>query len=299
MNSLSTQILNNTQHEHFLNHGYVVVPNAIPAERVEQWQNLAWQRLNYNREDSSTWLKERVHLSPSRAVNLEDFAPRAFDAIGEVCGGSERLQQPLFWADVFVCNLAEGATRAWEPPSAQSEGWHKDGYFFRHYLDSPEQGLLVIAAWTDVVHQGGGTFIAPDSVSVVARYLAKHPEGVAADRFGELISQCSEFEEITANAGDIVILHPFMLHAVSQNTLRRPRFITNPIVMLREPMNFNRADGDYSLVEAAILRALNVDSLDFQPRGSRESKVPDWVVRAQDELRESAPDRVMNLTKMK
>lgn len=44
-------------------------------------------------------------------------------------------------------------------------------------------------------HCGGGTFIAPDSIGVVARYLAQHPEGVLPDDIDSLIHQCHEFVE--------------------------------------------------------------------------------------------------------
>jgi len=288
-------ILNQADRAHFLERGYVIIPDAIPVERTLEWQDLAWRRLGYDRDDPSTWEKERVHLAPSRAVKVEEFAPRAFEATCEVVGGKQRIKAPYFWSDVFVCNLAEGADKPWQPPSAQVGGWHKDGYFFRHFLDSPEQGLLSIVAWTDVLSHGGGTFIAPDSVGVVARHLAQHPEGVHAGEFGDLISQCGEFEEITAKAGDVVLLHPFMLHAVSQNELRRPRFITNPILLLNEPMNFNRADGNYSLIEAAILRALDATHYDFHATAPREGDVPEWVSRVQRELPDLGPSAVLSL----
>jgi hypothetical protein len=286
-------VLSSSDRDHFLERGYVVVPDAIAPDRVREWQELAWQRLGYDKNDPSTWEKERVHLPPSRAVRVEEFAPRAFAATCEVVGGRERIEEPYFYGDVFVCNLAEGADKPWQPPSAQSTGWHKDGYFFRHFLDSPEQGLLVIAAWTDVLHQGGGTFIAPDSVGVVARYLAAHPAGVEPGVFGSLIEQCREFEEITAQAGDVVLLHPFMLHAVSQNTLRAPRFISNPILMLKKPMQFSRADGEYSLVEQATLRALGVERFDFHATAERHSDVPEWLIRTQRGLSELSPDGVL------
>ena len=65
----------------------------------------------------------------------------------------------------------------------------------------------------------GGTFIAPDSVKHIAGFLADHPEGVAPRDipFKEIIGKCSEFVEVTGEVGDFVILHPFMLHASSQN----------------------------------------------------------------------------------
>jgi hypothetical protein len=55
-------------------------------------------------------------------------------------------------------------------------GWHKDGDFFRHFLVSAEQALLTFVLWTDMLHKGGGTFVAADSVPVVARFLAEHPD---------------------------------------------------------------------------------------------------------------------------
>ena len=58
---------------------------------------------------------------------------------------------------------------------------HKDGGHFRHFLDSPEQGLLTLLLWSDMLPKSGGTFCALDSVGVVARFLADHPEGVHAD----------------------------------------------------------------------------------------------------------------------
>jgi hypothetical protein len=177
-----------------------------------------------------------------------------------------------------------GAEREWDPPSSRVSGWHKDGDFFRHFLDSPEQGLLVIVVWSDIAPQGGGTFIAADSVPVVARYLAEHPEGVLVDDipFAELVASCTDFVEITGRAGDVVLLHPFVLHAVSQNALRIPRFITNPPIALREPLGFDRDDP--SLVEQAVLRGLGVPRLDFRATGSRERVVPERVRREAEQL---------------
>lgn len=93
-------------------------------------------------------------------------------------------------------------------------------------------------------HQGGGTFIAADSVPVVAAHLAEHPEGVLSTEFDflALTRQCHEFVELTGQAGDVVLMHPFMLHATSQNVIGHGRLITNPPITLREPMRFDRAD---------------------------------------------------------
>ncbi len=117
------------------------------------------------------------------------------------------------------------------------------------------------------------------SIKVVARYLADHPEGVDPSfNFGSLITQCREFEEVTGAVGDFIILHPFMLHASSNNHAGRVRFMTNPPVVLREPMNLNREDADdFSLIELATLHALGKDRYDFRPTAPREEH---WTIHA-------------------
>jgi hypothetical protein len=181
----------------------------------------------------------------------------------------------------------------WEPPTAQAPGWHKDGDWFLHFLDSPEQGLLTIILWSDVLPKGGATFVAGDSVPVIARHLLEHPEGVRPGGFNfkELVQECSDFFEATGTAGDVYLLHPFVLHASSQNALRLPRLITNPAVSLKEPMNFNRPDGNYSLVEQAILEGLGVDRLPFSPANPRERIVPQREI-IQQKMREEEKERL-------
>ena len=133
-------------------------------------------------------------------------------------------------------------------------------------------------------HRGGGTFIAPDSVPVIARYLIEHPEGVLFTDFDfpTLTRQCTEFVELTGNAGDVVLMHPYMLHATSQNVLKHGRLITNPPITLCEPMHFDRADPSaFSPVERAVLHGLGVDRFAFQRTGERELVVPERVIEQQ------------------
>lgn len=289
------EVLSSVDRAHFLERGYVIVRGAVPGDNVQQWQQMAWRRLGIDPNDAATWKKDRVHLPPSRVAEVPHFAPRAFGAMCELLGGRERIEEPCFWGDVFVANLSEGADQPYREPSAQAPGWHKDGYG-RHFLDSSEQALLVIVAWTDVLSRGGGTFIAPDSVGVVSRFLAEHPEGVTARECGPLIRECREFEELTCDAGDVVLLHPFMLHAVSQNPRRIARVVSNPIIHGREPMNFNRENpDDFSLVERATLRHLGVERLNFQPTSPREDKRPAWLDAARRELSTREPGAVVEM----
>ena len=276
--------LTGEQVRHFLDRGYVVVEQALSRELAAEWRSFAFGRLGYDPEDPATWAEERIHMPTMTRRRAAEVAPRAWAAICDLVGGEQRIKNAADYSygDGFIINFGLGADQAWQPPSPAVQGWHKDGDFFRHFLDSPEQGLLGIVIWSDIEPHSGGTFAAADSVGPIARHLANHPEGLlpAEAGFGDLIHQCSDFVELTGRAGDVVLLHPYILHSSSNNPSGRPRFITNPNVTLAEPMNFNRDDpADHSLVELAVLRALDVERLDFRPTAPRERVIPEREAR--------------------
>ena len=270
--------------DHFIRNGYVVVKDCFSRDSAQEWIDRAWIRFGYDRDDPTQWVEKRIHLSTLAAVDARTFAPKAFAAAVQLLGGEDRLQLPWNWGDGFIANLGVGDDRPWQAPTPEMDGWHKDGDFFRHFLDSPEQGLLTIVLWNDMLHQGGGTFIAPDSIPVVARYLAEHPEGVLPTDFDfrALTRQCNELVELTGDFGDVVLMHPYMLHATSQNVVKHGRLITNPPIALREPMRFDREDArSFSAVELTVLRGLGVDRFAFQRTGEREAVVPERVLAQQ------------------
>ena len=283
--------LSEEQVAHFLKHGHLVIHDCFPRAFAEDWTANAFRRLEYDPGDPSTWQQEVVHMPSAQRVSMPEIAPKAWQAACALLGGEERVS-PCAWGDSMIVNLRKGADQPWQPPSASVGGWHKDGDFFRHFLDSPEQGLLTIVIWSDIEPQGGGTFAAGDSVAPVARLLAAHPEGVLPSgapgaSFGSLINQCQDFVELTGKIGDVVLIHPFLLHASSQNHSGKARFITNPPISLKEPMQFDRADpADFSPVERAVLLGLGVDRLDFQPAAPRERIVSEGMKRKQKMLEE-------------
>lgn len=274
--------------EHFLERGFVTVKGCFTREAAQKWLDTAWVRLGVDPADPGTWAEQRIHLSPLARVEVSEFAPRAWSAACELVGGADRIKGSWTWSDSFIANLGVGADRPWEPPSARVGGWHKDGDFFRHFLDSPEQGLLTFVLWSDIEPRGGGTFVAADSVPVVARTLAQHPEGVLPDDFdfASMAGECHDFVETIGELGDVVLLHPYVLHAVSQNVLGTARLITNPPLTLTEPMRFDRPEpSDLSVVERGVLRGLGVDRYSFAPTALREEVVPERVLREAERQR--------------
>lgn len=293
MNPQQFQVLTPEQAQHFVEKGYVTVKGCLDRGLAKAWTDEAYTRLGYDPKDRSTWTKDIVWMDRNHIAPIKDLSPKAWGALCDVAGGEDRIEDRVMeiesqhfttidsteWSDAFIVNFRRGADKPWMKPSPEAGGWHKDGSFFRHFLDSREQALLTIVYWSDVAHKGGGTFIAPDSIAVVARYLADHPEGVDPSfDFGSLIGQCGEFVEVTGEVGDFIILHPYMLHASSNNHSSVVRFMTNPPVVLKEPMNFNRENpDDFSLIELATLHGLGVERYDFKPTAPREER---WTVIA-------------------
>ena len=213
--------------------------------------------------------------------------------------GKDRIdEQNSTWGDSFIMNFGlpeyEGEEKVIHPHDLDNR--HVDGDFFVHYLDSPEQALLVIPLFSDIKPRSGGTYICPEGIDLVANYLASHPEGVLPvkqsfipstttctdpaddpERFfhTNAVRKCSKFAEMTGNVGDVILMHPLMLHSASKNHLRNKRVIINPPVALKEPFYFNRENPeDFSLVELKTLRALGADRFDFKPTTERRRIVP-------------------------
>jgi hypothetical protein len=269
------------QRTHFLTHGWVLIPSAIPPEHIEHFASDIWIRLGYDPNDKSTWVKEKVHNPRHREMKMKEFMPEAWGAICEILGGEERIDESIWGTagDSLICNFGseEWENRDIDPRDPGFGDWHTDGDWFKRFLDSPEQALQLILLFTDVVPRGGPTYIAEDGLAHMTKWLHDHPEGCDkgllnpdGSRARDAVKDWTQFVPLTGKAGDVIIIHPFMPHSASRNHLRIPRFITNPPVTLKEPFNYNRANPeDYSLVELKTLRSLGVTSL------------PDWKIMSE------------------
>ncbi|MYD43021.1 MAG: hypothetical protein F4W90_03910 [Gammaproteobacteria bacterium] len=273
---------------HFVEHGHVIVKNAMPKAHAELVRERAWSELEtehgVDRSNPSTWAKPQPGRRPAGYARLKGTAqryllkttaPRAFKAQADLVGGAARLSadgDEVFWGDGVISNLGIEDDPRWEPPGPKQPGWHKDGWHFRHFLNSPEQSLVTVPLYSDIQPRSGGTYLAVDSIAPVARLLRDTPQGLHPDSvqgagflIPGLIEQCTNFVELTGEAGDVAFLHPYMMHRVSINASTRPRFIANMAPVLKEPMCFKRPQGEaYSLVELAVLHALSEPSYDFQ-----------------------------------
>jgi len=248
--------------------------------------------------------------------SVSTFAPKAWSSICQLVGGADRADgNASTWKDGFIVNLGTPAGHNKVVKPQELLGWHVDGDFFVHYLDSPEQALLVIPLWSEIVAGGGGTFICPPAIDLVAKHLYAHPEGVSPRMqpraenpefvqekiglkwFNDVAASMPDeaFVEATGVVGDVYLLHPLMLHSASNNQLRKVRVITNPPVSIKEPFCFDREDGDYSLVERKTMRALGKERLEgWRIQGERQGIVPERV-KIQMALKKKEEERLGKL----
>lgn len=145
---------------------------------------LSGARLGCDPSDPASWGRDAEggrfeRLEPTRSSPMAVAAPRAFEAICQLVGGADRLDK-VSLTDTMIMNLGGKKGAKYVSPAAVAKsgagGWHKDGWHFKHFLDSPDQALLVTAMFSDVLPGAGGTFIAADSPPHVARWYAAHPQ---------------------------------------------------------------------------------------------------------------------------
>lgn len=165
--------LTEEQKQFWLENGFVKIPKCFSREAAKKFTSSVWARLGVSSTDQSTWPTDRVNMPGHTIVPCRDFAPKAFAAMCELVGGEDRVADWCKdWKDGFIVNLGKPEFKPEEPLDLRAlDNWHNDGDWFTHFLDSPEQALLVIPLFTDIDSKGGGTAICTDGIGLVAKHL--------------------------------------------------------------------------------------------------------------------------------
>ncbi|KAG3017633.1 hypothetical protein JG687_00005416 [Phytophthora cactorum] len=246
----------------FIRDGFVLLRGAFSSSTAQKCRDLIWTRLAQDgiTKDSSTWVER--HGIPELYTVEDDpvwgdvVTPRLKRAMDQICGKDRWEDFGLGWWMITFPDQAE-------PPWGAAGKWHVDGASYQHHVDSKESGLLVIFLFSDIGPGEGGTALSVGSHKWIAGLLEKNePRGMKG---GAVSYQARQFQrrevaEVNGKAGDVMLVHPFLLHARSKNLGQKGaesvRIMCNPNVRLRQKMNLNLADDAYSPVEQAIVDAL-------------------------------------------
>ncbi|SNT46294.1 hypothetical protein SAMN05216276_104630 [Streptosporangium subroseum] len=253
---LLVNVLREADLDAFVERGFCVLRGAFDARRAPAARARVWRRMEekagIREDDPATWpgaydIEERLAVPEV----LDCFTDRLAAAIEELVGpGRWRgLREWGFWP----VNFSYGARLPYAIPT---EGWHIDGNWFRHTIDAPNQGLLLIGLFSDVAPREGGTLVAQGSHRRTARVLGEHPGGLTHLELFEavLAEPIGNFHELTGEAGDVVLAHPFLFHSRGYKHGGPPRFISNTEANLVAPLRLRGLD--LSVLERSVRSAL-------------------------------------------
>jgi hypothetical protein len=236
--------------------GFVRVAGAFSRADAAAMEQRVWSWLERKygvvRSDPSTWLVP----SPTGLQGLK--AQAVFDAIGSdtLCAalddliGAGRWQRPRDWGG-FLVNFPTGSD--WKLPSRV---WHTD-FDFRG-PPTPLVGALALSFLSDVPAGAGGTLAVAGSHRLIADFVAARPSAgrekmkvtrtalMASDPWLRELGGADDAPgrterfmgrdtlvrgipvrvvELSGEAGDVVITHPWLLHAGAPNCGAAPRLM--------------------------------------------------------------------------
>jgi len=78
------EVLDADQREHFLEKGFVRVPGCFTRDAAAELTASVWARLGYDPDDQSTWVEPSIHMPTHHHLDVEQFAPRAWQGAREL-----------------------------------------------------------------------------------------------------------------------------------------------------------------------------------------------------------------------
>jgi hypothetical protein len=242
--------------DEFVERGFVRLRGAFSADLAARCRGLLWQATACDPDDPRTWTAPVVRIGYrddppfAEAVNT----PALHGAFDRLAGAGRWIPRP---------NVGTFPIRFPHPDDPGDDGWHIDASFrpegvddtdyFRWRINTRSDGkvLLLLLLFSEV-----GDDDAPTRVRVGShRSLvpALEPFGEAgADVFDLMPLPEGDVALATGDPGDVYLCHPFLVHAAQPHRGRAPRFLAQPPLHQRRPLDLDRTDGDHSPVEQAI-----------------------------------------------
>jgi hypothetical protein len=222
----------------FCDNGYLYLPNAFSSTTATECRQMLWESLENDqgilKADPLTWKKKtslpKIFTKEDGKPWNEVYGSGISDVLDEICGKETYIPNTNcgWWMITFP-----GFS---EQPWGSDGRWHVDGHWYRHYPFSSEIGAILVMFFSDVLPEMGGTAVAVGSHKCITRALVHAGiRGLSHSELSFVISSCMDqtsypMEELTGRAGDVVIMHPFLIHARSKNLGRSSlRFSLGPL----------------------------------------------------------------------
>lgn len=252
------QTLSQQQIEQFIDEGFIRIDHAFPESVAAEVRDLLWNDLGVDRHDRRTWTRPVIRLGMYAQEPFIKSAntPVLHSAFDQLVGAGK-------W--IPCMNMGTFPVRFPSSEDSGDAGWHVDASFpgadpgnfldWRINLHSKGRGLLMLFLYSDVGEQDAPTRIRVGSHADVAQALqSQGEEGLAFMELAGELDFMPEREVVlaTGKAGTVYLCHPFLVHAAQPHRGTEPRFMAQPPLLLRQPLDVY---GD-SPVEVAIGMAL-------------------------------------------
>jgi hypothetical protein len=234
--------------------GLTYIRALISAEQAAAIEDRIWTflaRRGIDRDDPSTWAPAGLMSNVQGLRQAGVFAPFANDALFAVVDqllGHNTWTRPRQQGQALI---SFPQPEPWEIPH---KTWHFD-LPAKGAVDS-FQAVRLFGYAATVVHRGGATLLVEGSPELVRRMVERSPRhdagqsadvrrrlagrsawfkaltsagGDRIDRFmtdgDEVDGVCVRVVEAIGNAGDVCLMHPWMMHNIAKNCADRPRMM--------------------------------------------------------------------------
>ncbi|WP_430389912.1 phytanoyl-CoA dioxygenase family protein [Dyella sp. 20L07] len=201
--------------QHWHEHGYVVLRNAISPEAAERAEMAIYDFLGMDRDDPESWYRESLGHSiwvpllrhPALVANRQ--VPRIHKAHAQLWGRED------LWVTIDQGGFNPPQRDKWPFPGPHL---HWDATLAEPHCFEL-QGILYLA---DVDEDQGAFSCVPGFHRTLKQWLRSVPEGVSARDHAR---RTLTMKPIAAKRGDMIIWHHLLPHGSSPNHATRPRVV--------------------------------------------------------------------------
>ncbi len=248
------------QKQTFFDKGYLILPRLI-AGAAAGFEGFVWECLGQlhgiRRDEPQTWNVENPWFGMKHFKEADVLqgigSPQLCEAIDDLLGPGT-WDKPRHWGG-FLVNFPDTEPSNWHIPN---DGWHVD----YHYTYAPEPlfGLRVFTFLSEVEPRGAATLVVSGSHRFVERFTSRltaeeralkyahlrkrfnksnpwlrrltQEDEHAPGRNEALMEEDTEIdgvavrvEQFVGRPGDIVLMHPWLLHTRAPHGGTKPRFM--------------------------------------------------------------------------
>lgn len=241
--------MNSEQKNFFMKNGYCIINNFIETNFCDSIYKECQEKIKITKSNTTITLSKECNLKNNKKF-LEILNDLTLNRISK--------NQKINLGNTYIIS---------SKTNTLDKGyiWHIDGYQYKSL--NQEESYTCVIAFSDI-EENSGTFLALDSVKLICNILKNYNE-INPElflQFGLLtkyvLDRCKNIIQIKLKKGDLLIMHPFLLHSRCNNFYDNIRIIKNFSIRINNGMNLN----NNSLVETKTKMILNSNNLKILPK---------------------------------